>query len=164
MTATQNTTAQAAFVCQMCGECCRGQGGIVMDAADRARLASHLGVTEEELLQQYGERRNGKAMLRSTKEGCVFLSENGCAVHEAKPKVCRAWPFFRGNLVDADSWEMALDACPGLVREAGHAAFVRQGRAYLQQHGLRDEQSNETGRALWPEDTAKPPAGGATTE
>ena len=64
------------------------------------------------------------------------------------PDVCRAWPFFRGNLVDADSWGMALDYCPGINPEAGHAAFVREGLRYLRENGLEGDDAPDGAGAL----------------
>ncbi|MBG0777622.1 MAG: YkgJ family cysteine cluster protein [Desulfovibrionaceae bacterium] len=120
----------------MCGHCCLGEGGIVMSPLDRARLAAHLGLAPEDFLARYARRSDGKTYLRTGEDGyCVFFRE-GCSVHRAKPDICRAWPFFRGNLVDEASWEMAQDFCPGINPAAGHAEFVRQGLACLRAEGV----------------------------
>lgn len=122
-----------AFECQMCGHCCEGTGGIVLAAKDRARLAAHLGLTEAEMLARHAEAVGGKVRLRTGDDGyCVFYDgDAGCTVHPGRPDVCRAWPFFRGNLVDRVSWEMAQSDCPGIRAEAGHEEFRCQGVAYV---------------------------------
>ncbi|MBU1001178.1 MAG: YkgJ family cysteine cluster protein [Proteobacteria bacterium] len=124
---------QVAFECRMCGQCCEGAGGIVMARKDRARLAEHLGLPEEEMLSQYAEQVAGKIRLVTGEDDfCIFFREGkGCSVHPARPDICRAWPFFRGNLVDEVSWEMVQTDCKGICHEAGHAAFRRQGVAYV---------------------------------
>lgn len=126
------------FDCRMCGHCCQGQGGIVASAGERERLARHLNLSVEEFCDLYTQAQGKKLVLRSSEDGyCVFFDpETACTVHPAKPDVCRAWPFFRGNLVDAVSWELAQNYCPGIKAESGHAEFARQGTQYLCQNGL----------------------------
>ncbi|MGE4293477.1 MAG: YkgJ family cysteine cluster protein [Desulfovibrio sp.] len=127
-----------AFECRMCGHCCQGEGGIVMSPKDQKRLAAHLGMNVAGMLAEYSREQNGKPSLRTGEDGfCVFFAEGrGCTVHPGRPDICRAWPYFRGNLIDSTSWEMIQDYCPGVNPEAGHAEFVRQGREYLRENGL----------------------------
>jgi len=125
-----------AFECRMCGHCCQGEGGIVMTGKDRLRLAAHLSMTEEELISGYCHQRGGKLHLNvGGDDFCIFYRE-GCSVHPGRPDICRAWPYFRGNLIDETSWEMIQEYCPGVNPEAGHAEFVRQGREYLRTNDL----------------------------
>ncbi|WP_419788066.1 YkgJ family cysteine cluster protein [Pseudodesulfovibrio sp.] len=128
-------TAEA-FSCKMCGHCCQGEGGIVMTEKDRKRLAEHLGIPVSKLVEKYTQERGGKLHLICGDDGyCVFFSK-GCSVHPGRPDICRAWPFFRGNLVDETSWEMIQEYCPGVNPEVGHAEFVRQGKQYLREEDL----------------------------
>lgn len=125
--------SESAFECRLCGHCCKGDGGIVVSDKDLERLSAYLGCTALDFTAKYGELRNGKLFIRSGENGyCLFFKENsGCAVHMAKPDICRAWPYFRGNLVDGGSFELAKDFCPGILREQSHSDFVRDGIAYL---------------------------------
>ncbi|HDQ40441.1 MAG TPA: YkgJ family cysteine cluster protein [Desulfonatronum sp.] len=120
----------SAFVCRQCGDCCRGQGGIVVTGTDIDRLCAYLKIPRETFAHRYLEQVDGKTRVRTVNDWCVFFN-TGCSVHPAKPTVCRAWPFFRGNMLDELSWQMAQDACPGINPKAGHAAFVRQGLLHL---------------------------------
>lgn len=141
-----------AFECQMCGHCCQGEGGIIMTAKDRKRLAEFLGMSEEEMVEKYSETVNSKIRLQSREDGyCVFFNE-GCGVHPGRPDICRAWPFFRGNLIDETSWEMIQDYCPGVNKEAGHAQFVIQGKEYIKAEGLRQHDPDVAPNALITED------------
>ncbi|WP_018123172.1 YkgJ family cysteine cluster protein [Desulfovibrio oxyclinae] len=128
----------AAFDCKMCGHCCHGEGGIVMSEKDRVRLAEHLEQEVDSMLEQYAYQRGGKWQVVTGDDGyCVFFREGaGCSVHPGRPDICRAWPFFRGNLIDEGSWEMIQEYCPGVNPEAGHDEFVRQGKEYIRQEGL----------------------------
>ncbi len=142
-----------AFDCRMCGECCRGSGGIVLKLKDQERLAAHFKLDRETFLAKYGEKRGAKHYLKTKADGfCIFFGNN-CEVHQVKPDVCRAWPFFHGNMVDEVSWAMASEACPGIRIDAGHEAFVREGREYLEKHGLLNNPGGgeaETANALRP--------------
>lgn len=109
-----------------------------MSLKDQQRLATHLCMDVADMLEEYAQDQGGKPGLRTGEDGfCVFFAEGrGCTVHPGRPDICRAWPFFRGNLIDSMSWEMIQEYCPGVNPEAGHAEFVRQGLHYLREHGL----------------------------
>ncbi len=128
----------SAFTCRRCGHCCQGEGGIILTAPDIRRLCRHLGIDRERFLSQSAEHAGGKYRLKSRDDGyCIFFIEgHGCGVHQARPDICRAWPFFRGNLIDAVSWEMAQDFCPGINGKVSHEEFVRQGLRYLHDQGI----------------------------
>ena len=121
------------FDCLRCGHCCQGRGGIVVSDGDLRRLCEFMRTTAEDFERTWGERRGGKLHIRAGQDAtCVFFKQGvGCAVHEAKPDICRAWPYFRGNLVDAGSLELSKDFCPGIPSSLSHADFVRQGLAWL---------------------------------
>lgn len=138
------------FTCKMCGECCRGQGGIVVSPRDLDRITRHMKLTAAEFAERYGEIRGGKLQIRTGEDGlCIFFREGqGCVVHEGKPDVCRAWPFFRGNIVDPESLAMAKDFCPGIDPDCDHETFAREGRAYLAKHGLLTHDRERGGTAV----------------
>lgn len=138
------------FDCKMCGHCCQGRGGIVASASECERLATYLGLSVGAFCEAYTEWQGVKRVLRSREDGfCIFFDpEKACTVHPAKPDVCRAWPFFRGNLVDEVSWELAQDYCPGIRAASGHAEFARQGVAYLVENGLTKQGRPDEANAL----------------
>ncbi len=141
-----------AFDCKRCGHCCHGEGGIIMTPKDRQRLADHLGLPVEKMVEKYSETVNGKIRLQSREDGyCVFFND-GCGVHPGRPDICRAWPFFRGNLIDEMSWEMIQDYCPGINKEAGHKQFVIQGKEYIRAEGLRQHDPDVAPNALITDD------------
>lgn len=125
------------FACSRCGECCRGVGGIVLRTADAARLAAFFGISVPAFLERHAERAHGKFRLRVKDDGaCVFASRALCAVHGARPDICRAWPFFRGNLVDPVSFFMAAQGCAGIGRAVSFSDFVRSGARCLLENGI----------------------------
>lgn len=125
------------FDCKKCGHCCEGKGGIVLSQKDASRLCDFLGLSSSEFLNLYAVGHSGKKMLRTVAGKCVFFKSGiGCAVHSSKPDICRAWPFFRGNLEDSISLAMAKEFCPGINRECDFAEFGRRGRDYLRENNL----------------------------
>ncbi len=139
-----------AFDCRMCGTCCRGTGGIVVGRKDLDRLCLHTALSPEEFAERFAERRNGKLVVRAGADGrCIFFADGtGCTVHPAKPDICRAWPFFRGNLVDPESLALAKEYCPGIHPDIAPADFARRGLAYLAEEGLVGRGGSDEAAAL----------------
>jgi Fe-S-cluster containining protein len=110
----------------------------VASPKDVVRLAVFLHLGSEEFILRYAERTGEKVKIRTADTGrCIFfIKDAGCAVHEAKPDICRAWPFFRGNILDSESLYLAKDFCPGISPQVSHEDFARRGRAYLHEHNL----------------------------
>jgi hypothetical protein len=137
-------TQKRAFVCQMCGHCCYGEGGIVVTQKDQERLSLYLHISISTLRDTFTLFQNDQYVLRTGDNGyCIFFDQDqGCKVHTYKPDICQAWPFFRGNLRDEMSWEMAQEYCPGIDQNLGHQEFVRQGLLYLQENDLLKDQSS----------------------
>ena len=135
--AVSRETEDDIFACELCGHCCDGRGGIVVSKADLARLCEFLDLDVERFERSWGTRRGKKLFIRSGENGCVFFcKDKGCSIHTAKPDICRAWPYFRGNLVDSESYVLAKDFCPGIPQRQAHEAFVRQGLSYLVRENL----------------------------
>lgn len=135
------------FACQCCGECCRGQGGIILGRKDSERLAAFLRLSVEDFHARYAEEMRGKRRLRAGRDGaCVFfLDGTRCEVHEAKPDICRAWPFFRGNLEDPASLAMAAEGCPGIPPGVAFRDFAAAGARRLLDEGVFTEEAEACG-------------------
>lgn len=138
------------FECRMCGQCCEGKGGIVLEQQELERLAQFTGISLEEFQATYCCQSGGKLKLAVAESGyCVFFEPGrGCGVHEVKPGVCRAWPFFRGNLVDEISMAMAVEYCPGISRQASFEQFRSFGLEYLRENDLGAEDKLATALRL----------------
>lgn len=91
------------FSCTHCGGCCVHQEELLLNPLDLFRMVKELGITVEELLQQYGECYIGgdsrmplvRIYPRGKTRRCPFLKNNKCSVHKAKPSVCRLYPLGR---------------------------------------------------------------------
>jgi len=148
--ASQDNGAPLAFDCRMCGECCRGEGGIVVGPHDLQRLCAHMHIGAGSFIDLYGYRQNGKIKIRTGPDGyCIFfLPGTGCSVPMSWPDIRRPRPFFRGNMLDAASLAMAKEFCPGINPMIGHDAFVRAGLQYLEQHRLKASDPQHEANAL----------------
>lgn len=143
-------TQKLAFDCKMCGRCCEGLGGIILTQYDLQRLYEHMGLSKTEFIKSYAEMRNGKLGIKTGADGfCVFFEAGkGCAVHIAKPNVCRTWPFFRGNLVDEESLSLAKEYCPGITPDISFAEFQEQGKQYIKEFQLQAPAEKNAPNAL----------------
>lgn len=104
---------------------------------DSERLAAHLAMALPDFYARFTEVVRGKRRLAGNGNGgCVFSGGTGCSVHGAKPDICRAWPFFRGNLTDPGSLAMAKQGCPGIRKDALFADFARAGARHLLARGI----------------------------
>ena len=158
LTATRPSQLHAAFFdgssplfsCAMCGKCCEGRGGIVVSPRDLPRLCAFFGMPPAEVLARFTESMRGQPVIRCGEDGfCMFFrSGRGCTIHPARPAVCRAWPFFRGNLVDRVSLAMAREDCPGICRQCRHEDFAREGWRYLTEYRLLADDPRTEGRML----------------
>ncbi len=150
-------TDRPVFECTMCGQCCEGEGGIILGPRDLERISRGLELDPKTFLVRYGVKRNGKWQIRTGNDGkCIFFrAETGCSVHPVRPDVCRAWPFFRGNMVDAESLYLAKEYCPGIRSDATFEEFTAEGREYLQQNGLVASDPKTEGHALLPPSSSK---------
>lgn len=142
--------SKKSFQCQMCGHCCYGSGGIVVGTKDLPRLLMYFNMEKEAFLKKYTKMTNAKpCLIVGADNYCLFFKEGtGCTIHEARPNVCRAWPYFRGNLIDETSFEMAKEDCKGIVKTVTHAEFAHDGFAYLEENHLLATNSKLDGRAL----------------
>lgn len=116
------------FQCQQCGDCCAGRGGIFVRPGEVTALAAFLEIDEEKFRESYLESSSLGARLAIADGVCVFLKDNRCRVHPVKPFICRQWPYLPALLVDAEEFEAAKGACPGLDPEGSHEDFVEESR------------------------------------
>ncbi|MBW1991289.1 MAG: YkgJ family cysteine cluster protein [Deltaproteobacteria bacterium] len=122
-------TASPAFICRQCGECCRGEKGILVSSREAREIAAFLGISEAELRSRYLVESSLGPQVATVNGACVFLVNNRCRIHPVKPRICREWPFLPALLQHADEFEAAKAACPGLAAAGSHEDFVAQAAA-----------------------------------
>lgn len=97
--------------CDRCTACCRWPGQVRISEAEIARMAVHVGVSEEEFIHRYtrlNTARNGLALMDQPGGACVFLEGGDCRVQPVKPQQCRDFP----NLWNFPDFEKICQARP----------------------------------------------------
>lgn len=105
------------FECRRgCIECCTQSGEVYLAEDDAARIAAHLGQTNEHFLTTLcdTDADGGLQLTTPTDKACHFLLEDGCSIHEVKPLQCRAFPFWPENVSGRRAWKKVGGVCPGI--------------------------------------------------
>jgi Fe-S-cluster containining protein len=116
-----------AFECKQCGECCYGEGGILLQPEETEKIADFLGLTCASFIALHCEERHDRLYIRSASNGyCAFFDrDRQCLIHPVKPGPCSLWPFYPALLKDRSTWDQAKEACPGINPEASFEDFVK---------------------------------------
>ena len=81
------------FLCERCGNCCRGEGVVRVTLQDARCIAGFLEITVQEFYHCYTIRINDEYWLKDKpNQDCIFLNDNDCRVHQVKPRQCRDFP------------------------------------------------------------------------
>lgn len=80
------------YTCNACGRCCN-RYIIRVNPYEVLRLAQYLGLSASQFLKKYVTPET--ALIHKQDDSCIFLGPEGCAVHEARPLVCRLYPLGR---------------------------------------------------------------------
>ncbi len=119
--------AKKAYVCQMCGRCCNGKGGIKITEADVIAQAGFIGVSPEEYKRKYTILRHGKREIGTREDGaCHFLDDKVCGIHPVKPAICALWPWLPGALNEEMGFLSLKQDCPGVDPKATWEEFKAQ--------------------------------------
>ncbi len=105
------------FECQRCGNCCRGEPGVVwLNKREIKDASSFMNTTQESFATSYLRLVNGRCSLREYSNGDCIMYDNGCKIYEARPSQCRTYPFWKSNLENSKEWEDVKKTCPGIGR------------------------------------------------
>ena len=125
---SKKTPVKEVFACQVCGNCCRGEGGIFINYRQAEILARFLGLPVDDFIERYTNPRHGLLDIKTDADGfCLFhdRQKHICGVHEVKPDMCRDWPFFHGMLAEPEGFKIAKFNCPGILPEATFEDFKK---------------------------------------
>ena len=85
---------QGQMDCMACANCCR-HSVVSVSPAEVEAIAQLLGLEAAEAARRYTEPdpdAPATTVLRSSRDGCIFLDGNLCTVYPARPKTCRDFP------------------------------------------------------------------------
>jgi uncharacterized protein len=108
------------FKCTECGQCCTGSPGYVwVEAQEMQKMADFLKLSLEAFMQRYVRKIGTRYSLIEHPENydCVFLQGRKCQVYAARPKQCRAFPWWEENLKTPESWKETAKRCEGIDHE-----------------------------------------------
>jgi Fe-S-cluster containining protein len=124
----QDSKKRPVFSCRQCGECCRGEKGILVTPVELTAMAAHLGLPPGDFAARYLVETPLGPQLASRNGACALQADGLCQVHPVKPRICREWPYLPALLLHADEFAAAKEACPGLAADAGHEEFIQAAR------------------------------------
>ncbi len=108
------------FECLQCGRCCSGpaEGYIWVSRPEIRLIVQHLDMSVAELKKQFLKRVGLRTTIieNASTRDCIFLRQGRCIIYPVRPKQCRTWPFWPGNLTSPDKWNTAGLKCPGINR------------------------------------------------
>lgn len=105
------------FKCTECGKCCTGSPGYVWVSKEEiATMALKLDLSVEAFCKKHTRLVGGELSLLEDPNNwdCVFLKDNQCTLYEARPKQCRTFPWWSGNLSSPRAWKQAAKGCEGI--------------------------------------------------
>ena len=99
------------FDCQRCLACCKWPGDVRLEEAEVSRIATFLGMPEDEFIQQFTRlrsNRSGLSLGEKKNHECIMLDGADCRIHEVKPAQCRGFP----NEWNFPGWRKICQAVP----------------------------------------------------
>jgi hypothetical protein len=88
--------AETQMDCTTCGACCR-DNCIPLSADGQARLAQHVGLSEQAFAAEYMTTDDdGEPAMMA--QPCRFLDGTRCSVYEDRPDACRGYPYIGGDI------------------------------------------------------------------
>jgi len=112
------------FNCARCGYCCQGETTVSLDERDQERMIKKLGLSREEVAEQYWRITGTVVQMKIVDHHCIFYTEDtGCTVHEGRPWRCGQWPLHPSILSDENNFLTIRESCPGINKDLSYAEF-----------------------------------------
>ena len=99
------------FECQRCNECCKKPGYVYLREGEAEKISILMNLDLYAFTEKYCDliERKQLVLKKKANEFCVFLSDEGCLVHDAKPNQCRVFPHAWRTMA-------SFDYCEGLKK------------------------------------------------
>lgn len=121
---SEDPSCEKLFVCNRCGDCCKGYGGTYLSDLDIEAIANHLEITAQQFVQGYTKKSGNRRLIRQADSGYCIFWDQVCSIHPVKPRMCRQWPYIRNILVDVGNWRAMAASCPGMNADASDAQIL----------------------------------------
>ncbi|MHC1630242.1 MAG: YkgJ family cysteine cluster protein [Methanoculleaceae archaeon] len=137
------------FSCQHCGSCCSGDDFLViLTPAEVRAIRTASGTDPAAPYPGFIEGPDGSRFtlawcLRAENGKCPFLEGNRCRIYEARPWICRTYPFW----LDGDRLRVD-DCCPGVGHSMTEAKSTELARALLARRASEEAEEEGVKRNL----------------
>lgn len=87
-------SVQRGMDCTACANCCR-YSVVSVGRAELQEIARHARLDSAELVRRYTDQdpeAPARRIVRSGRNGCIFLDGNLCSIYPARPSACREFP------------------------------------------------------------------------
>jgi Fe-S-cluster containining protein len=98
---------QESFVCRRCGECCKRHEAIAFTENDILQVSQQKNISPQDFREQFGlipvhNPGNLDYYHLPIEKGaaCPFYSDRACSIYDARPKVCRGFPFLTSENIE----------------------------------------------------------------
>ena len=108
-----------------------------LDSEDQANMLRILNITRDEALRKFWRRSGSEIQMQTIDGHCIFYND-GCSVHEGRPKKCREWPLVKAILTDGINLETIRSSCPGLNSAATYDEVCQ----YIEKGGCQNVEPN----------------------
>lgn len=103
------------FECQRCGNCCRGEPGVVwINKREVENISKSMNISPDLFTTKYLRFINGRISLLEHDNGDCVMYGNGCKIYDIRPLQCQTFPFWTSNLKTIAEWEEQKKMCPGI--------------------------------------------------
>lgn len=110
------------FTCKRCGFCCHGETTVSLDEDDQKRMVQALNRPEEEVRRSFWRISGNVVQMQTINGHCIFY-DNGCSVHEGRPRRCGEWPLHPAILKDEANFSAIAASCPGINQDLSYRQF-----------------------------------------
>lgn len=101
-----------------CNLCCSGKAGegyVWVTADDMENMAKILDMKFDVFTRKYIRQINWSfSLIEKPNNDCIFLTDTGCSVYEARPGQCRTYPFWAENMKSKKTWRKEALVCLGI--------------------------------------------------
>jgi Fe-S-cluster containining protein len=137
-------TLQESFQCKRCGECCK-QEAIAFTESDVKNASQKMELSPLEFIERYGpvpinipDNLKYYQLSTGTDGMCPFNHDHECTIYDARPQVCRGFPFLTPKNVQ-NAFQMNDVILLGGICQA---AIDQAERIYKYGARPRDEETN----------------------
>jgi len=115
---------------------------ILLSEVDARLIAKAVRLQTKEFAKPSGEDKTFTLEMKKAEGKCLFLKDGGCKIYEARPLICRCFPFW---IEREGTWKFifkASDECPGIGegRSLKRSFFVQLLKQSLEAHSTNDSQ------------------------